>query len=118
MKFLEKIKTILDSRITKAVLYTVLCLACLGGTAWALYSVATGGSILEQTAQTGTQIGILDRYDQAITNQFSASMEGILSIDKVYWLRDEDVVAPKPDQELFGKIFKIDYPLGNIRTFC
>lgn len=47
--------------------------------------------------------GILDRFDRQITNVTSDALEGILSIDKVYWLHDEDLVAPRPDPEKYGE---------------
>ena len=46
---------------------------------------------------------ILDRFDMDITNILSDALDGILSIEKVYWLRDEDLVAPKPDPEKYGE---------------
>ena len=51
----------------------------------------------------GSDVAIMDRYDMHMTNQISTSLDGILSIEKVYWLRDEDLVAPKPNQALFGE---------------
>ncbi len=100
----EKKATVLRSAaFWKAALWSILGLVCAGCVIFALVSVALGGNVSSQASQTGTNMAILDRYDMAITNQLSASMEGILSIDKVYWLQDEDVVAPKPNQDLFGK---------------
>lgn len=46
---------------------------------------------------------ILDRFDMDITNILSDALDGILSIKKVYWLQDEDLVAPKPDPEKYGE---------------
>ena len=46
---------------------------------------------------------ILDRFEMKITNVLSDALEGVLSIDKVYWLHDEDVIAPKPDPEKYGE---------------
>ena len=104
MKLMDKLRPLLTPAVLKKVLLGSLILLCLGCTLWALVSVALGGSVIANNAQAGsTGIAILDRFDMAITNKFSASMEGILAIDKVYWLRDEDVVAPKPDQSLFGQ---------------
>jgi hypothetical protein len=103
MKFLKILRSLCTGKVLRIVLCSVLCLACLGCTAWALTSVALGRSNSEQAAQTGTHIGIMDRFEKAINNQFSVSMDGLLSIDKVYWLRDEDVIAPEPNQDLFGE---------------
>ena len=46
---------------------------------------------------------ILDKFDMDITNILSDALDGILSIKKVYWLQDEDLIAPKPDPEKYGE---------------
>ena len=46
---------------------------------------------------------LMDKFDMYITNEISDALAGILAIDKVYWLHDEDLVAPKPDPEKFGE---------------
>lgn len=46
---------------------------------------------------------LMDKFDMYITNETSDALAGILAIDKVYWLHDEDLVAPKPDPEKFGE---------------
>ena len=68
------------------------------------------GELFLYSPQTGTinrtgadNAVIMDRYDMHITNQVSTALDGILSIEKVYWLRDEDLVAPKPNQARFGQ---------------
>ena len=40
---------------------------------------------------------VLDNFEMYITNVISDTLEGIRSVDKVYWLQDEDTVAPRPD---------------------
>jgi len=47
-------------------------------------------------------LAIMDRFDTYITNRISTALDGVLSIDKVYWLSDDDQVAPEPNQKLFG----------------
>ena len=49
-----------------------------------------------------TGAAIMDRFDMFMTNQVSSALEGVLNIEKVYWLSDADLVAPKPKQENFG----------------
>jgi len=46
---------------------------------------------------------IADKLDMHIHNVKSEALEGILSVDKVYWLHDSDPVAPKPDPEHYGE---------------
>lgn len=67
---------------------------------WGLVHVGTPGNT-DQSA--GADLAIMDRYEMQMTNQVSSALEGILSIEKVYWLNDEDLIAPEPDQENFGK---------------
>lgn len=45
----------------------------------------------------------LDRFDMHMTNVLSDALEGIMAIEKVYWLHDEDLIAPKPDPEKYGE---------------
>ena len=104
MKIKKKSKNLPASVIAKVLYRVALVLLCVICASWALTAVAFGGNVSRPASQNSSaSMAIMDRYDMAITNQFSASMEGLLSIDKVYWLRDEDVVAPKPNQNLFGK---------------
>ena len=60
----------------------------------------------EGSAATGTagSYTVIDRYDMYITNTFSDALDGVMSIKKVYWLSDEDVVAPEPNQDCFGEV--------------
>ena len=44
----------------------------------------------------------MDRYDMYMTNEVSNALDGVLSIEKVYWLNDSDIIAPKPDASRFG----------------
>ena len=103
MKIKEKIKALPIKAILKVTGLSLLGLLCLGCIGWALTSVALGGNASRPSTQSGANMAVVDRFDMAITNQLSSSMEGILAIDKVYWLQDEDVVAPKPNQALFGE---------------
>lgn len=103
MKFQKILRFFRAPAVIKALFRTVAVALCLGCSLWVLLSVALGGNTTSQGTQSGGNMAVLDRYDMAITNQLSASMQGILSIDKVYWLRDEDVVAPEPNQKLFGQ---------------
>lgn len=48
-------------------------------------------------------LAIMDRYDMYMTNQISNALDGVLSIEKVYWLNDDDQTAPEPNQDNFHK---------------
>lgn len=43
------------------------------------------------------------RFEMHITNRLSDALEGIRAIEKVYWLSDEDPVAPEPDPACYGE---------------
>jgi exopolysaccharide biosynthesis protein len=66
---------------------------------WGAIHVGVPGN----TAQgSDLELGIMDRFDMQMTNQISSALDGVLSIEKVYWLNDDDQIAPEPDQDKFG----------------
>lgn len=68
-----------------------------GGAVTILLLGAAALSAPPEGEKTAGNAALMDRYDGFITNVTSDALEGILAIDKVYWLRDEEPVAPKPD---------------------
>ena len=64
--------------------------------------VTTMGSGTAAAAGSISGVTIMDKFDMFMTNQISVALEGVLKIDKVYWLSDNDLVAPKPNQECYG----------------
>ena len=48
-------------------------------------------------------VGIMDKFDMFMTNTISDSLDGILAIEKVYWLNDDDLVAPEPNPSGYGE---------------
>lgn len=69
-----------------------------------LFVVLTGGvtSTRRGSAQN-TRFDIVGRYDNYINNSLSTAAGEFIHIDKYYELNDFDQVAPKPNQENFGK---------------
>ena len=66
---------------------------------WGVLNVgAPGGS----TQAEPLKLGALDRFDMQMTNKISSALDGVLSIEKVYWLNDDDQIAPEPDPDKFG----------------
>ena len=83
----------------KIVVCTLLALA----TILMLAALACGsGGTQAYTGAAQVNVELMDRFDQSLTNQLSDAMEGVLSIEKVYWLSDDDKVAPKPNQDNYG----------------
>lgn len=68
-----------------------------------LLLLAMGSGVPGGTMQASSaNAAIMDRYDMQLNNMISNALDGVLSIEKVYWLRDEDLVAPEPNPECYG----------------
>ena len=61
------------------------------------------GSPSSNQQSNPANVGIMDRYDMYVTNQVSNALDGVLSIKKVYWLSDDDLIAPEPNQDCYGE---------------
>ena len=66
---------------------------------WSLLNLGTPGG---QTQDNRTDMALMDKYNMYMTNQISDALEGVISVDKVYWLDDYDLIAPEPDQACYG----------------
>ncbi len=66
---------------------------------WGLTHVGVPGNTAQGSVM---ELGIMDRFDMQMTNQISSALDGVLSIEKVYWLNDDDQIAPEPNQDNFG----------------
>ena len=128
---IENIKTVLLCLI----LVTVITGAVIVTSAFLLTVATTSGNTGSDNTTTSVNMEIMNRYDQYMTNQVSNALDGVLAIEKVYWLSDDDMVAPEPNQDLFGStsdpstlgwlledaqklldgqetVFKLDMPIG------
>lgn len=65
---------------------------------WSMTNVGVPGNA--NSAAT-MELAVMDRYDMKMTNEISSALEGVLSIEKVYWLNDDDQIAPEPNQEKY-----------------
>lgn len=97
----EKLKGLLKYIWVAKVLVCILCTAVVAG---GLVSFATSGKENSTMADDSVNYVVMDRYDKYITNSFSDSLEGIMSIKKVYWLSDTDIVAPEPNPACYGEV--------------
>lgn len=59
--------------------------------------VILNGFWCRPAAQRSADAQIMDRYDMYMTNEISSALEGVLSVEKVYWLTDSELVAPEPN---------------------
>ena len=57
----------------------------------------------KNSAQT-THKAIMDRYEMFMTNEIAGALDGIVTIEKVYWLNDSDLTAPKPNYAHYGQV--------------
>ena len=93
--------------------FLVRLIGFLGGTALALMSLCLAGVLLFHFAMAGSSGTaaaegsapggeLMDRFDMFMTNQVSNALDGVLNIEKVYWLSDRELVAPMPDPANYG----------------
>lgn len=76
--------------------------ASLAVTGALLLSVTQTAGSAEAKVPAAVDVAIMDRYDMYMTNQISSALDGVLAIKKVYWLSDDDKIAPEPDQACYG----------------
>ena len=92
-------------RAILGVIGTVVVVFCAMVT-WKLFEnmvYHVGGGAASSAQASASEAKIMDKLDMYITNEISDALEGILAVDKVYWLSDDDLVAPEPDQSKFGE---------------
>ena len=83
-------------KLLLATVSTAMCVALLAG----MVLMFGGGSAAAARGITGA--AIMDKFDMFMTNEVSGALQGVLNIEKVYWLSDSDLVAPKPNSEAYG----------------
>lgn len=77
--------------------------ASIGLTAVFLLVFGLDGSGADSHVSTNqVDVAIMDRFDMYMNNGLSDALQGVLAIEKVYWLNDDDLVAPEPDQSKYG----------------
>lgn len=69
-----------------------------------IQTVIYGSGNPESTAKNaGSDAVIMDKFDMQMNNAVADALDGVLSIEKIYWLSDNDLIAPEPDQAKFGR---------------
>lgn len=90
-------------KIFKGFFTLVVAVLSLCATAILLLTVMLGAGVSETKAVASpVDMAVFDRFQMYMTNRISSALEGVLDIEKVYWLSDNDMVAPEPNQECFG----------------
>lgn len=61
------------------------------------------GHVGSSNSTTGTDAAIMDKFDQFVTNNILAELGDKLDVERTYWLNDNDMVAPEPNADRYGK---------------
>ena len=78
----------------------VSCILCIN----MINTVLHGAGVASGAASDSSRdLAIMDRYDMHMTNSKSSALDGIVTIERVYWLSDEDLIAPKPSSDIVGQ---------------
>lgn len=93
----------IENKAAVRALKACAAIACMVLTALMLLTVLAGGEVSGKEHTAAKNVAIMDRYDMYMNNQLSSALEGVLAIEKVYWLSDSDLIAPKPDESKFGR---------------
>ena len=87
----------------RGVITAVAAVVCAALSAQMLLTVAQGAGASAGAANAeASNWAIMDRYDTYMTNAVSDALDGVKVIQKVYWLSDEDQIAPEPDPSCYG----------------
>ena len=49
------------------------------------------------------ELGIMNKFDQFVTNNVLSELDGLVDVKRVFWLNDSDMVAPEPQAARFGE---------------
>lgn len=86
-------------------LFSVLCSAAISlSVMLALLLPVLLGSGVSGARPQGEPASLMlsDRFHMFMTNSVSNALEGVMDVKKVYWLNDDDLVAPRPNADLYG----------------
>ena len=91
-------------KIAKTIMITGITIACVA-VLYVLLNVLlmSSGNATVTASDDVTSVSIMDKFDMIVTNKISKALDGVISVEKSYWLNDEDLVAPKPAQEKYGQ---------------
>lgn len=86
------------------VVLTLLMIALLWNPTVQMLTTVVRGAGTGAAASDGNAPGwsIMERFDTFITNQLSDALDGVKVIEKVYWLSDDDQIAPSPNPDNYG----------------
>lgn len=77
---------------------------CCVVTVQLMKTVAKGAGVAGGAAAASAKdLAIMDRYDMYMTNSMGKALDGVVTIERVYWLSDDDLIAPEPDPACAGE---------------
>ena len=83
--------------------YKLICLVSVLAAGCLLWFLCLSNSApIRESVSGGVELALSDRYDMRMNNMLSNALDGVLSIKKVYWLSDDDKVAPEPNPACYG----------------
>lgn len=88
-------------RALTTVVGTFFCIVALG--VFCCNFILSSGTKSAVSQAKAADVTIMDKYDMFVTNKISDALDGVLSIEKVYWLSDTDQVAPEPNPAGYGE---------------
>ena len=80
-----------------AVVCTVLSVNMMGTVVQGAASASGSG------ASAARDLALMDRFDMNMTNSVAQALDGVVTIERVYWLSDDDLIAPKPNPDCSGR---------------
>ena len=78
-----------------------ICCICLMAVLMC-HMILAGGSGTASSVSSIASAVFMDKFDMFMVNKTSDALDGILNIEKVYWLSDQDLVAPEPNPGNYG----------------
>lgn len=105
-EFSARQKKRLAKRIACGAAAAVLAVSSAAVTYEGLCRLAVSAGAQDKHRQSASaDVAILDKYDMKITNEIAGALDGVAKIDieRVYWLSDSDLVAPKPNPAKYGE---------------
>ena len=90
------------TRLNSPAVQALANLACIGLLTVLLVTLLLGGKAKFPGESETADEALADRFNMYITNRVSDALAGVLDVEKVYWLKDEDTIAPEPDPNKFG----------------
>ena len=88
----------------KTVITGILAVFCIALTAVLLVNVLFGSGSAEQSAAAAAaDVSLMDDYNAFIAEEVSNAVEEAKSVKKVFWIDEDALVAPEPNQECYGQ---------------